>query len=166
MKHRFLETRNLFLVVPSLVVLSSTAQAQQPFDATHCYVGTAAAVFASDDATIAHFEHNGIYRGNQESKLLDGFSIQCAGVNVVINKKSSVRGGCRVLDPKGDTIGLTFEGTGGAKGSGTAVAVAGTGAWKGVTGGGDWEVQTISKPLAAGAFQACLRYHGAFTVPN
>jgi len=94
-------------------------------------------VFAADDATIAHFEHNGIYRGNQENNLLDGFSIQCAGVNVIINKKSSVRGGCRLPGPKGDTIGLTFEGTGRAKGRGTAVA-----------------------------FQACLRYHGAFTVPN
>jgi hypothetical protein len=133
-----------------------------PFDATHCYVGTANVVFASDEAAVIHFEHKGVYRDNGDKKFLEGFSIHCAGTNVTISKKSAIRGGCKALDPKGDTIHLVFDGAAGERG--TAQAVAGTGAWKGIGGGGDWEVRTSSKPLAAGAFQACLRFHGTFNI--
>lgn len=149
-----------------LAVCASAAQAQE-FDATHCYFGTATVAFASDEATVAIFDHKGIYRANGEKKLLNGFSIHCTGLTKVINKKRTVSGGCKVLDPKGDSISLVFEGAGPPGGdSGTADAVAGTGAWKGVSGGGKWQVHTPSKPLASGTFQGCLRYHGAFKVAN
>ena len=144
----------------------ATAHAEA-FDATHCYFGTATVLFASDDAVIASFEHKGIYRGNNGNKTLEGYSIQCAGVTKVINKKRTSAGGCKILDPKGDAIALVFEGAGPPGGeSGTADAVGGSGAWKGVTGGGKWQVHTASKPLVPGTFQGCLRYHGAFTVPK
>jgi len=148
-------------------VLASVAQAEA-FDATHCHSGTVTVVFASDNATVVTFDSKGIYRSNGESKLLDGFSIHCSGTDVILNKKSVLRGGCRVLDPKGEdnSIFLTFAGTGGPKGVGTATAVGGTGTWKGISGGGDWEVHTPSKPVVPGTFQSCLRYHGTFTVPK
>jgi hypothetical protein len=152
--------------IASLVVCTSAAQAQE-FDATHCYVGTGTVAFASDEALVAIFDHKGIYRDNGDKKLLNGFSIHCTGLTKVINKKRTVSGGCKVLDPKGDSISLVFEGAGPPGGdSGTADAVAGTGAWKGVSGGGRWQVDTPSKPLAPGSFQGCLRYHGAFKVPK
>lgn len=144
--------------IASLLTCSAAIATDMPFDATHCYVGTATVVYASDEAAVIQFEHKGIYRANGEHKLLEGFSIHCAGTNVTINKKSVIRGGCKALDPKGDTIHMVFDGAAGDKG--TAQAVAGTGAWTGISGGGDWNVQTPSKPLAPGSFQACLRFHG------
>ncbi|MEK6244858.1 MAG: hypothetical protein AABM33_10200 [Pseudomonadota bacterium] len=147
-----------------VLFFSSTAHAQQPFDATHCFVGTGSQLFRSDDAVIGHFEHKGIYRSNHENKLLDGFAIQCMGIAVTVKQKRSMRGACKILDPKGDMIGLEIEDT--KLGTGTATVVGGTGAWKGVTGGGDWLVHTPSRPLADGAFQSCLRYHGTLTVPK
>ncbi len=146
----------------SLVALSPAVHAQMPFDATHCYVGTASVIFATDEAAVIQFEHKGIYRDNGDQKFFEGFSVQCAGTNVTISKKSAIRGGCKALDPKGDTIHLVFEGAAGDKG--TAHAVAGTGAWKGISGGGDWLVRTPSKALAAGGFQACLRFYGTFNL--
>jgi hypothetical protein len=150
----------------SLAVFPLIAQAQE-FDVTHCYVGTATVVFASDDAVIAIGDSKGIYRTNGDKKLLHGFSIHCAGNVRLISKKRTLSGGCKVLDPKGDSIALAYEGEG-APGAefGTADAVAGTGAWKGVTGGGKWQVHTPSNPLAPGAYQGCLRYQGALKVPG
>lgn len=142
----------------SLISIPCALAADVPFDATHCYVGTATAIYASDEAAVIQFDHKGIYRANGEHKLLDGFSIHCAGTNVTLNKKSAIRGGCKALDPKGEAIHLVFEGAAGDKGTGQMVG--GTGAWKGISGGGDWYVHTPSKPLAPGSFQACLRFHG------
>lgn len=159
-------TARIAAAIGSVLACASGAQAQE-FDATHCYFGTATVAFASDEATVAIFDHKGIYRSNGDKKLLHGFSIHCTGLTTALNKKRTVTGGCKVLDPKGDSISLVFEGAGPPGGdSGTADAVAGTGAWKGVTGGGKWQVHTASKPLAPGSFQGCLRYHGAFTVPK
>ena len=154
-------------ILAALLIYAPVAQAQQAFDATHCYVGTATVVFASDDATIVNFDHKGLYRGNGENKLLNGFSTHCGGTTTIINKNRTTRGGCKVVDLKGDTIALVFEGSGPAgQETGIGNAVAGTGAWKGVSGGGKWQVHTPSRPLSQGAFQACLRYEGTLTVPK
>ncbi|HSH08010.1 MAG TPA: hypothetical protein VLA41_10145 [Burkholderiales bacterium] len=149
------------------LVASASGVWAQAFDVTHCYAGTATVVFASDDAVVASFDHKGIYRANGDSKLLHGASIHCAGITTVINKKRTVSGGCKTVDPKGDTIAGVFEGAGPAGGdAGTAQAVGGTGTWKGVSGGGNWQVHTPSKPLVPGTFQGCLRFHGAYKVPG
>jgi len=153
--------------IASLVVFALVAQAQE-FDATHCYMGTFTLVFASEDATVVNFEHKGIYQSNGKRKTLHGFSIHCAGTAVTLNKKEVVRGGCKVLDPQGkdNSIFLVFDRTGGDKVEGTATAVAGTGAWKGVTGGGNWLFHTRGKSFAPGTYQNCMRYYGKFTVPK
>lgn len=153
--------------IVSFVALSAMAATEKPFDATHCFFGTSTVVFALDDATIVHYEHKGIYRGNNGSTLLDGASIHCTDMLLVLNKKRTIRGGCKILDAQGDMIALVTEGSGPpGKQTGTADTIAGTGAWKGVTGGGKWQVHTASKPLEPGSVQGCLRYHGAFTVPQ
>lgn len=149
------------------VALSAVASTEKSFDATHCFFGTSTVVFASEDASIVHYEHKGIYRGNNGNTLLHGASIHCAGTLLVLSKKRTTRGGCKILDPQGDTIALVTEGSGpSGKQTGTADAIAGTGAWRGVSGGGKWQVHTSSRPLVPGSFQGCLRYHGAFTVPT
>lgn len=70
----------------SLLVVSAAAQAQLPFDATHCYAGAATVLSTSDEATVVRFQHKGIYRGNGDKKHLDGFSLQCAGTDVILSK--------------------------------------------------------------------------------
>ena len=71
----------------------------------------------------------------------------------------------KYLDPDGDFVIFRYTLNPGEKAA-TTTLLAGTGKWKGITGGGKAILITGGKPVAPDTYQFCNNHKGKFTLPK
>lgn len=65
----------------ALVLLTSIAQAEEPYDLTMCSSGQVSMLFASKDLVLYNFQGDGMTMSNHENKKFHGMSYRCVGTN-------------------------------------------------------------------------------------
>jgi hypothetical protein len=156
--HRF-----LVAIVVGMVAFASAAGAEEPYDITSCFSWKLTQITASEELTITASESTGITQSHNENKAFDNNTVHC----VVLGKKTpggaTLDGYCKYLEPNGDIAVGRFGREGG---KGTWEFIHGTGKWKGITGGGTYEIVAHGKPVAPGTFQSCSHATGTFALPK
>lgn len=160
----------IVLSVFAVIILGSSPLkpaecAEQLYDVTPCVAGTLTALVQSAEITIFAFDLKGIMRSNIESKIFDNCTVHSQGVHVIEGKNTTVYSLMKYLDPDGDYVIFRYTQNPGEKAA-TTTLLAGTGKWKGITGGGKATLITRGKPVAAGTIQFCNNHKGTFTVPK
>lgn len=150
-------------IVVGTIAFVSAAGAEEPYDITSCFSWKLAQITASEELTITASEAYGITQSHNENKAFDNNTVHCVALGKTMPGSSTLDGYCKYLDPNGDiAVGrLRREG-----GKGTWEFVHGTGKWKGITGGGTYEVVAQGKPVAPGTFQSCSHATGTFMLPK
>jgi len=131
--------------------------AEQAYDVDACVSMDLSPLVRSQEITIFNFDAKGIMRSNTESKVFDNCTIHTKGVMVIEGKKQTVYAYMKYLDPGGDYVIFRYTQNPGEKAATTTI-LAGTGKWKGITGGG--------KPITPGTTQGCSRVIGTFQMPK
>lgn len=90
--------------------------------------------------------------------------MHCVGTNKIINGKPNSHGYCKFTRPNGDEIIGEFASQ--PDGSSRWTALAGTGQFEGVTGGGTTESIVRGKAAKPGMISGCGRAVGTYTVPD
>lgn len=139
--------------------------AEQAYDVDACVSMDLSPLVRSQEITIFNFDAKGIMRSNTESKVFDNCTVHTKGVMVIEGKKQTVYGYMKYLNPDGDYVIFRYTQNPGEKAATTTI-VAGTGKWKGITGGGKAVQIARGKPVASGTFQFCNNHKGTFTVPK
>ncbi len=149
-----------------LALYVSTAVAEpQDLDFTGCRSSTSTILSATKELVVLSFDLKGIDRSNHENKLFDNFSHNCNGVYMVAGEKTSGNGFCKYMAPDGDFTVLEWKNTG-TRGKGTWTFLHGTGKFKGITGGGDYDTVARAKPIVKGTVQTCIRVTGTMDLPQ
>jgi hypothetical protein len=104
-------------------------------------------------------------RSNSDNKVFNNFTVHVKGVNVVEGKNMAVHAYMEYLDPDGDYVIFRYTQNPGEEAA-TTTLLAGTGKFKGITGGGQAKRITGGRPVAAGTTQFCNIHKGTFTVPK
>jgi len=140
--------------------------AEQVYDVDACVsMELSAPIVRSQEISIFSFDGKGIMRSNNESKVFDNCTIHTQGVAVIEGKNMTVYAYMKYLDPGGDFVIFRYTQNPGEKAATTTI-MAGTGKYKGITGGGKAKRITRGKPVAAGTNQFCNNHKGTFTVPK
>jgi len=145
--------------------LNLAQSAEQVYDVTPCVSMELSPLVRSQEMSILNFDAKGIMRSNIESKVFDNCTVHTQGVMVIEGKNTTVYAYMKYLDPGGDYVIFRYTQNPGEQ-EATATIMAGTGKWKGITGGGKAKTITRGKPVAEGTFQFCNTHKGTFTVPK
>jgi hypothetical protein len=138
---------------------------EQTYDVDACVSMDYSPLVQSKEITILNLDGKGIMRSNNESKVFDNCTIHTQGVAVIEGKNMTVYAYMKYLDPEGDYVIFRYTQNPGEKAATTTI-MAGTGKYKGITGGGKAKRITRGKPVAAGTNQFCNNHKGKFTVPK
>jgi hypothetical protein len=143
-------------VIFGLVMFLPTARAEEPFEATSCYSGTATPFHDSKDLTVVMgFQINGILMSHSENKFLNNVTYHFEG----LLRGSQLMSYGRFIDQDGDI--LIVERTGSGK-EAVGKFLEGTGKYKGIKGGYKAELIARGKPAMPGTFQECAKFIGTF----
>jgi hypothetical protein len=123
------------------------------------------ALVQSPEITIFTMDAKGIIRNNIESKIFNNCTVHVQGIQVIEGTNKTVNAYMKYLDPDGDYVIFRFTQNPG-EATATTTILAGTGKWKGITGGGKATTITQGRPVAAGTFQFCNNHKGKFTLPK
>ena len=145
--------------------LNLAQSAEQSYDVDACVSMDLSPLVRSQEITIFSFDSKGIVRSNSENKVFDNCTVHVKGVAVWEGKKQTVYGYMKYLDPDGDYVIFLYTQNAGEKAAMTTI-LAGTGKYKGITGGGKAVRITRGKPVAPGTSQFCNNHKGTFTVPQ
>ncbi len=151
--------RNWTMTAAVIILLAMSlpaVQAEEPFEATSCYSGTATPFHDSKDLTVVMgFQINGILRSHSENKFLNNVTYHFEGV---IRGTQLISYG-RFIDLDGDILIVERIGTG-KEAAGKFLE--GTGKYKGIKGGYKAEVIARGKPAMPHTFQECAKFIGTF----
>jgi len=139
--------------------------AEQAYDVDACVSMDLSPLVRSQEISIFRWDGKGIMRSNNENKVFDNCTIHTQGVAVIEGKNMTLYGYLKYLDPDGDYVIFRYTQNPGEKAA-TATILAGTGKWRGITGGGKAKRITRGKPVAAGTNQFCNNHKGRFTLPK
>jgi hypothetical protein len=139
--------------------------AEQVYDITPCVAATMTVLVQSPEITIFTIDAKGIIRSNIESKIFDNCTVHVQGTQVIEGTNITVNAYMKYLDPDGDYVIFRFTQNPGET-TATTTILAGTGKWKGITGGGKATTITQGRPVAAGTLQFCNNHKGKFTLPK
>jgi hypothetical protein len=153
------------VIILGLSPLNPAKSAEQMYDVDVCVSMDLSVLVRSQEITILTWDGKGIMRSNNESKVFDNCTMHTLGVMEIAGKNITVYGHMKYFDPSGDYVIFRFTKNPGEKAA-TTTLLAGTGKWKGITGGGKAVRITRGKPVAAGTNQFCNNHKGRFTVPK
>ena len=159
--------KNLKLVGIALLVgsvASAAASREISYDITNCYQGTVTLVSGSKELVILGYELTGITQSNTEDKATHGSAMHCVGTNKIVNGQHNSHGYCKYTRPNGDVIIGEFQSQ--PDGHSKWTALAGTGEFQGVTGGGTSKTFLRGKAAKPGMISGCGRAEGTYTVPD
>ena len=139
--------------------------AEQSYDVDSCVSMDISPLVRSQEITIFSFDSKGIVRSNSENKVFDNCTVHLKGVAVREGNKQTVYAYMKYLDPEGDYVIFRYTQNPGEKAATTTI-LAGTGKYKGITGGGKAVRIAGGKPLTEGTMQFCNNHKGTFTVPK
>ncbi len=151
-------------VLLGIVMCVTVVQAAEPFDFTSCRSATIDVLAKTDEANVRSHVWNGIDISNHENKLFDNWTHRCMGVAADVRGKRIRHGFCKYMDPDGDFMLLEWPGA--ESKPFTWYFLAGTGKWKGITGGGDYKISQRGKPIQQGTFQFCIRVTVTYELPK
>jgi hypothetical protein len=153
------------LVACAAVLASGAAVAQHAVDHVTCRAGTLSALAQADKLVVWQLDHRGVTRA-AEGDPFDGFTQRCIGSVANVEGKLASNGWCRNVDPKtGDWTLVSWAGSD-KPGAGTWAFQYGSGKWKGISGGGTYEVMGPTRPVEAGTYQNCARVRGEWKMPG
>ncbi len=152
-----------FITIILFVSFIPVAQAETPFDFTHCPTGPATVLSSSKELTIIGVELKGIIMSNHENKVFDNFISHFLGVSGIMAGQVDARGYSKLTDLDGDFI-LTETTTFGPVGKTTwkLKFLHGTGKWKGITGSASVVPITKRGPVEEGTWRGCYKVTGTF----
>lgn len=139
--------------------------AEQVYDITPCVAATMTVLVQSPEISIFSLDAKGIIRSNIESKIFDNCTVHVQGTQVIEGTNRTVNAYLKYLDPDGDYVIFRFTQNPGET-TATTTILAGTGKWKGITGGGKATTITQGRPVASGTLQFCNNHKGKFTLPK
>jgi hypothetical protein len=146
-------------------LLNPAESAEQVYDVDVCVSMDITPLVQSQEITIATWDAKGIMRSNIESKVFDNWTVHTLGVMVAEGKNRTYHGYMKYLAPDGDYVIFQYKKNPGEQAS-TTTLLAGTGKWKGITGGGKAVLITKGIPVVKGTYQFCNNHKGTFTVPT
>jgi len=158
----------IILCISLIIGLSSVSLAQstdQTYDVDACVSMDMSGLVRSQEITILSFDAKGIMRSNSESKVFDNCTVHSMGVSVFEGEDQTVYCYMKYLDPEGDYVIFLYTVNPGEKAA-TTKLLAGTGKYKGITGGGKAVRIAGGKPVVEGTTQFCNNHKGTFTVPK
>jgi hypothetical protein len=139
--------------------------AEQVYDVDVCVSMDLSPLVQSKEITILTFDAKGIMRSNIESKVFDNWTVHVVGVMVIEGKNRTYLSYMKYLAPDGDYVIFQLTRNPGEQAS-TTTLLAGTGKWKGITGGGKAVQIAKGIPVVKGTFQFCNNHKGTFKVPT
>ena len=156
-----------FIVIFFLCIFIPVAQAETPFDITHCVTGPATVLSSTKELIILSVELKGIIMSNHENKVFDSFIYHFVGVSRIMAGQADARGYSKLTDLDGDFI-FTETTAFGPVGKPTWKwkFLHGTGKWKGITGSASVVPITRRSPLVEGTWRGCYKVTGTFELPK
>lgn len=157
------------MAVRSLVLVAVAALARQAwaaetaYDFTVCSNAKITMLEARADLTAFGVESWGIV-ATSTTKDMESATQHCLGTIRIVEGKQVGKGMCKWTDPAGNTFVGEWEST--PAGEGTWVFLSGTGRFKGVKGGGQFQYLSKAKPIVEGTSQSCRRDRGTYTLPG
>jgi len=161
---RFAIVLSIFVVIGS-GPLNLARSAEQVYDVDACVSMELSTLVRSQEITILSWDAKGIMRSNHESKVFDNCTVHTHGVMRWEGKIATVYGYMKYLAPDGDYVIFRYEKNPDEKAA-TTTLLAGTGKWKGITGGGKAVRIAAGKPVVEGTTQFCNNHKGKFTLPK
>jgi hypothetical protein len=135
--------------------------AETAYDFVACGSAKLTMLEARADFTAFGLELFGII-ATSTTKDLESATHHCLGTIRIQDGKRTGKGMCKWTDAAGNTFVGEFESTGN---EGKWVFLSGTGRFKGVKGGGQFQYLTNAKPAVDGTAQSCRRDWGTYTIP-
>jgi hypothetical protein len=158
----------IILCISLIIGLSSVSLAQstdQTYDVDACVSMDMSGLVRSQEITILSFDAKGIMRSNSESKVFDNCTVHSMGVSLFEGENQTVYCYMKYLGPEGDYVIFLYTVNPGEKAA-TTKLLAGTGKYKGITGGGKAVRIAGGKPVVEGTTQFCNNHKGSFTIPK
>lgn len=153
-------------VTLAICAYAGSLAAQQSFSSLTCRAGTTSGLAKTEDLVAFSIDQRGISLADDQAKTFNNYTQRCIGSVAVVRGKASGSGFCRNVDPANGDV-TVIEWTASEKpGIGTFKFLSGTGKWKGITGGGDYQQTAVTRPVDDGTYQNCVRVKGTFTVPK
>ena len=156
------------LLMPAAAMLSVAAAhaADQAIDSVTCRAGTVTVVGQEDKTIVFALDHKGVQVTTDPAHPFNGATQHCVGVVANFNGKISGNGWCKNVTAKnGDWVLLDWTASE-KPGVGTFSFRHGTGAFKGITGGGTYEQTGQTRPIQAGTYQNCVKGKGSMKTPG
>ena len=151
------------LIGSSPLILAESAE--QAYDVDACVSMEFSPLIQSQEMSIFSYDAKGIMRSNSENKVFNNCTVHTKGVVLMEGKKQTVYAYMKYLDPDGDYVIFLYTQNPGEKAATTTI-LAGTGKYKGTTGGGKAVRIAVGKPAVEGTMQFCNNHKGTFTVPK
>lgn len=146
-------------------VHAGSAAAQQSYSSIVCRAGTITPLAKGEDMVSFAIDHRGIVLPNDDNSGFANHTQRCVGSVAIIRGVSKGSGLCRNVDPATGDFVLVEWSSNGKPGTGTFRYVYGTGKWKGISGGGEYQPVAATRPVDGGTYQNCIRTKGSHTVP-
>lgn len=153
-------------ILVALGAYAGGAAAQQSFSSLTCRAGTVSGLAKGQDMVVFSLEHRGVSLAQEEPKTFDNYTQRCMGTVAIVRGIAKGSGFCRNVDPANGDITVVEWTTGEKMGAGTFRFIYGTGKWKGITGGGEYQSTGATRPVDDGTYQNCVRTKGTFSVPK
>ena len=149
----------------ALALASGAAVAAEiEYGGTWCGHSKAKVLVAGPELTVLSTETWAIETpGASRPAALENAAVHCVGYLRIARGKSWSTSACHFTNAAGDT--LTGEAVSAPDKPGTWTFLHGTGVWKGIQGGGHYQIVSRGKP-AQGSSVLCLRHSGTYTVPT
>ena len=126
----------------------------------------------SDELKLSTFDSKGLIVGQIKTSPFHAMNSRCNGVlRTQPGLKPDVivaNGYCNYHDNDGDAVYYEWSRTQ-DRNHQPWTFILGTGKWKGITGGGDWNAHKsgiVSKPQVEGTFQNCVHITGTYELPK
>jgi hypothetical protein len=157
-----------FVGIFVLSIFVSVAQAEQPFDITHCNTGPAILLSSSNELTILGVDLKGIIMSNHENKVFDNFISHFVGVVRIMDGQIDACGYHKLTDPNGDFVFTEVTRLGPiGKSTSKLKLLYGTGKWKGITGSATIHPLTKRESIVEEeTWRGCYRIIGTFELPK
>lgn len=158
--------RDLSITLIGALLLASANAKDMPYNITMCHSLTFNPVTAGKDLSLLGYEGRGIALSNTEDKSFDNVTYHCIGVLRVAAGALTQNGYCKFVSGEGDSFVGEYTHSGPPGSEAKWVAMAGTGKWTGIKGGGPYRQVTRGTPVTPGTGQACNRATGTYTLPD
>ncbi len=149
-----------------LSIGSAQAQKELQIDTVWCRSGTASMVAKDEKLVVWSLDHYGVAQSGNPQDPFNNATQRCIGTVAMIDGKMSANGWCKVVLAKtGDWVLVDWK-NGEKPGQGTWSYRHGTGALKGITGGGTYHSLGQTRPMQSGTYQNCARSTGTRKLPG